>query len=443
MLATPCTVSQTDSRIPGFYRLSLLQRQEQVASRLCVPVDELKLLLDQGGLKAEVADKAIENALGTYALPLGLALNFRINGVDRLVPMVVEEPSVVAAASNAARMVRASGGFTATMLDTLMTGQIELRGVADVPKALMAINAQRPRLLEMAGAAVPSLVGRGGGPREIEVRELDDTIVVHVHVDCQDAMGANLVNTIAEAVGPELARVAGGQLGLSILTNLCDRRRVCAECRIDFPHLTQASADRSPDCTRTAGREIAQAVADASRFAERDTYRAATHNKGVMNGIDSVVIATGNDYRAVEAGAHAWAARTGRYEPLARWALGEECLQGILEMPLALGIVGGTIRIHPTARLALSLMGIETASELIEIAACAGLASNLSALRALGTEGIQRGHMSLHARSVALGAGADPQEVDEVARLLLAESSITETSAKSVIERLRGNANRR
>lgn len=441
MLATSKPVSRTESRIPGFYRLPLLERQQHLAHHLGVPLDDLKQRLAHGGLSAEVADKTIENAIGTYALPLGIALNFRINGVDRWVPMVVEEPSVVAAASNAAKMVRASGGFLASMLDTCMTGQIELRAVSDRPRARHAIEAAREQLLQSAANAAPSLVRRGGGPRDIEVREIgQDTLVVHIHVDCQDAMGANLVNTIAEALGPELARLAQAQLGLRILTNLCDRRRVQASCRIEFAHLASVRAGDEPSATEGCGRAIAEAIVGASQFAERDPYRAATHNKGVMNGVDSVVIATGNDYRAVEAGAHAYAARTGRYEPLAKWTLGDECLQGNLEMPLALGIVGGTIRIHPTAQLALALLDVKSASELAEVAACVGLASNLAALRALGTVGIQRGHMSLHARSVAVAAGAELGEVDDVARLLIAGAVISESAAQAIIEHIRSNA---
>jgi hydroxymethylglutaryl-CoA reductase len=422
----------------------LLERQQHLADRLGVPLDELQRRLAHGGLSTEVADKTIENAIGTYALPLGIALNFRINGVDRWVPMVVEEPSVIAAASNAAKMVRASGGFVASMLDTWMTGQIELRAVADLSRARHAIEAAKAQLLQTAANATPSLIRRGGGPRDLEVRELSpDTLVVHIHVDCQNAMGANLVNTIAEALGPELARLAQAQLGLRILTNLCDRRRVQASCRIEFAHLAAVRTCGDSASYQASGRTVAEAVAGASQFAELDPYRAATHNKGVMNGVDSVVIATGNDYRAVEAGAHAYAARTGRYEPLAKWTLGEECLQGKLEMPLALGIVGGTIRIHPTAQLALALLDITSASELAEVAACVGLASNLAALRALGTVGIQRGHMSLHARSVAVAAGAELGEVDEVVRLLIAGAVISESAARTIIERIRSNAGER
>jgi hydroxymethylglutaryl-CoA reductase len=355
--------------------------------------------------------------------------------------MVVEEPSVIAAASNAARMVRASGGFTATMLDDWMTAQVELRAVSDIGAATQAIEREKPRLLDVAAGAVASLVRRGGGPRDIEVRHIGpQSLVVHVHVDCRDAMGANLVNTIAETLGPELARLTQAELGLRILTNLCDRRRVQARCAIEFLHLAATEPGADPAAQRAAGRVVAEAVVAASEFAERDPYRAATHNKGVMNGIDSVVIATGNDYRAVEAGAHAFAARTGRYAPIAQWTLGDECLQGHLEMPLALGTVGGTIRVHPTARMALELLGVKSAAELAQVAACVGLASNLAALRALGTVGIQRGHMALHARGVAVAAGAELSEVDEVARQLMAGAVINEAAALAIIERIRARA---
>lgn len=431
-------MSANTSRIPGFYRLSLTERQAHLAARLSLPAEHLQTLFETGGLSAEVADKAVENALGTYALPLGLGLNFRINGIDRVVPMVVEEPSVIAAASNAARIVRNSGGFRAEMVESLMTGQVELRDIADPSRAVALIESRRAHILALAANATPSLVQRGGGPRGIEVRVLDaHSLVVHVHIDCQDAMGANLVNTVAEAIGPELARVTGGQLGLRILTNLCDRRRVRAQCDVEFAQLALPTSSDDRPTTDTPGLLVAQAVAAASRFADLDPYRAATHNKGVMNGIDSVVLATGNDYRAVEAGAHAWAARNGRYAPLTTWTLTDTALHGDLELPLALGVVGGTARIHPTARLALVIMNVQHASELIQIAACVGLASNLAALRALGTDGIQRGHMSLHARSIAMTVGAEPQEVDAVARLLLRETTINETSARAVLARLR------
>jgi hydroxymethylglutaryl-CoA reductase len=292
-------------------------------------------------------------------------------------------------------------------------------------------------------------VARGGGPREIEIRDLGQgAIVLHVLVDCLDAMGANLVNSIAEAIGPRAAEIAGAELGLRILSNLCDRRRVRARCRV---HVAELASKRASEVGLTSertgvdgtpaegldGHQIVDAIVAASRFAELDPYRAATHNKGIMNGVDAVVIATGNDFRAVEAGAHAYAARSGRYMPLAVWRRDGEDLVGELEMPLALGIVGGTLRVHPAAQLALSLLGVKSALELSYIAASVGLASNLAALRALATEGIQRGHMALHARSVALAAGAVGEEVERVAEVISARGLITQEAAEHALLKLR------
>ncbi len=437
------------SRIPGFYKLSLHERRQTVADRTAVELDALVRAAESGGLDAQMADKLVENVLGIYGLPLGLALNVRVNGRDHLVPMVVEEPSVIAAASNAARMVRASGGFHAEMLDSLMTAQVELRDVAEPSRAIERLQDEAPRLLDLARAAVPNLISRGGGPRELEVRDLGrGCLVLHVYVDCKDAMGANLANTIAEAVGPIAASVAGGVLGLRILSNLCDRRRVRATCRVHegelvFGQHKDPLSEPPPDPTRASptpplsGTAIAEGIANASRFAELDPYRAATHNKGVMNGIDAVVLATGNDFRAVEAGAHAYAARSGRYSPLSTWRKDGQDLVGELELPLALGTVGGTLRVHPTAQLALRLCGVQSANELAMVAASVGLASNLAALRALATEGIQRGHMSLHARSVAVAAGAKGDEVERVSAVIVAENMITLEAAQATLLKLR------
>ena len=456
------------SRIPGFYRLSIAERRSLVAERSGVPLEELEAALRRGGLDAEKADKVVENVLGTYALPFGVALNVRVNGRDHLVPMVVEEPSVIAAASNAARMIRASGGFTAEVSEALMTAQIQIVAVPQPSEAVAHLVNATPKLLELARAAVPNLLARGGGPREIEVRDLGSgTIVLHVYVDCRDAMGANLVNAIAEAVGPSAAEVARGVLGLRILSNLCDRRRVRVRCRVHPRDLALAAKERANDPppasaepssqpARSApseppaaaadgwvdGRVVADRIVLASRFAELDPYRAATHNKGVMNGVDAVVLASGNDFRAVEAGAHAYAARSGRYSPLVVWRRDGDDLTGELEMPLALGTVGGTLRVHPVAQVALKLMRISGADELSMIAASVGMASNLAALRALATEGIQRGHMSLHARSVAVAAGAVGGEVERVALAIAEERSITVEAANRALALLRAAAER-
>jgi hydroxymethylglutaryl-CoA reductase len=441
-------MSREGSRIPGFYRLPLSERRERVAERAGVELQTLARAVEGGGLEVSVAEKLVENVLGTYGIPFGVALNVRVNGRDCLVPMVVEEPSVVAAASNAARMARSSGGFTVDSLESLMIGQIELRK-APGSQALRALEHHSKELLELGARAVPGLVARGGGPREIEIRDLGQgAIVLHVLVDCLDAMGANLVNSIAEAIGPRAAEIAGAELGLRILSNLCDRRRVRARCRVHAAELASKRASEvGPTSERTGvdgtpaegldGHQIVDAIVAASRFAELDPYRAATHNKGIMNGVDAVVIATGNDFRAVEAGAHAYAARSGRYMPLAVWRRDGEDLVGELEMPLALGIVGGTLRVHPAAQLALSLLGVKSALELSYIAASVGLASNLAALRALATEGIQRGHMALHARSVALAAGAVGEEVERVAEVISARGLITQEAAEHALLKLR------
>ena len=433
------------SRIPGFYKLSLEARRKVVSERAGIDLGELEHALEQGGLDTATADKVVENVLGIYGLPFGVALNVRVNGVDRLVPMVVEGPSVIAAASNAARMVRHSGGFRAEVVESLMIGQVQITDVEHPGAAVATLEAAAPRLLELATKAVPNLIARGGGPRAIDVRDLGQRcIVLHVLVDCRDAMGANLVNTIAEALGPLVAELAGGKLGLRILSNLCDRRRVHATCRVHARELVTAPrsgrGELAPSSERSAeldGLEVVDAIVAASRFAELDPYRAATHNKGIMNGIDAVVLATGNDFRAVEAGAHAYAARSGRYAPLAVWRRDGEDLVGELELPLALGIVGGTLRVHPTARLALKMLALESADELSMVAASVGLASNLSALRALATEGIQRGHMSLHARSVASAAGALGDEVELVAARIAGAGVITVEAAERALGELR------
>ncbi len=417
------------SRFPAFYKSSIPERRAAVADVTGVLPDEVEEALDGGGLTAETADKFVENVLGTYALPYGVALNVRVNGVDHVVPMVVEEPSVVAAASNAAKMVRAGGGFVAEADPPIMTSQIQLFDVPDADRAVASILAAERDLLARAARVVPGLIERGGGPVGVEARDLGEgMVVVHLLVDCRDAMGANLVNTIAEAIGDTVAALAGGKLGLRILSNLCDRRRVRVTCRVPVEVLATETM---------AGELVADAIVHASRFAEKDPYRAATHNKGIMNGIDAVVIATGNDWRAVEAGAHAYAARSGRYEPLAIWRREGATLVGRLELPLALGTVGGTLRVHPAARLSLRMLQLEGARELAMVAASLGLASNLSAVRALATDGIQRGHMALHARSVALAAGAEGAEVEVVATSIVEARDITLDAAQRALQLLR------
>lgn len=420
------------SRIVGFHKLTLPERRKLLRDAVglsesdAIAVQDFERVLDSGGLDAERALSIVENVIGVYSLPFGVAMNFTINGVDRLVPMVVEEPSVIAASSNAAKMIRSGGGFVAHVAESLIIAQIELRSVAEVPAARERIVERSADILACAAQAVPGLVRRGGGPKRLEVRQLAaDHLVVHITLDARDAMGANLANMAAEAVGPLLAELARAELGLRILSNLSDERLARVQARIPFESLAE---------DLESGRAAARAIEAASIFAERDPYRAATHNKGIMNGLDSVLLATGNDYRAVEAGAHAYAARSGRYSPLATWRVREDGLHGSLELPLAVGVVGGTLRVHEAARFALRLAEVQTAAGLAELAAAAGLAANLAALRALSTEGILRGHMALHARSLATFVGATPEEVEAVAARLSETRDYSEAAAKRALE---------
>lgn len=425
------------SRIPGFYKLSIDERVAELMRRAGLGPDDVRIL-GEGCLAVTQADHMIENVVGTYSLPLGLGLNFQINGRDYLVPMCVEEPSVVAAASNAARMVREGGGFHAEADPPLMIAQVQLYDVPDTAAASAVIETEKASLIAACNAAAPNLVKRGGGTVDLEVRTLEESgpglagpgmLVVHLIVDCRDAMGANLVNSVAEAVADRLAALARGRFGLRILSNLADRRRVRVRCRVPISALSTDGFEAA---------EVRDGIVLASRFAELDPYRAATHNKGIMNGIDPVVLATGNDWRGVEAGAHAYAAHSGTYRPLAIWRAAEDgSLTGQIEVPMALGTVGGTLRVHPGARLALRILGVQSAGELGMVAAAAGLASNLAALRALATEGINRGHMSLHARSVAAAAGAEPHLIEAVAAELARLGDIRKERAEQILAVLR------
>ncbi|NMC72459.1 MAG: hydroxymethylglutaryl-CoA reductase, degradative [Myxococcales bacterium] len=355
--------------------------------------------LAAGGLDAETADRMIENVVGMLSLPVGVGLHLVVNGRERLVPMAIEEPSVVAGLSNAARMLAAGGGVTATATDARMIGQVQLVEVPDLDAAAKAVLEARDDLARLCAETDPALAKLGGGLRDVAVRRLDPhgpddplgpMLVVHLVIDTLDAMGANAVNTMAERAAPELERRTGGHARLRILSNLADRRTVTAAGRVPFAALAREGFP---------GEDVARGIEEASVFAERDPYRAATHNKGIMNGIDALLIATGQDWRAVEAGAHAWAARDGRYGPLSRWRRGEDgALHGTLTLPMAVGVVGGAVRTHAAVRAALRLAGVERARDLAELAAAVGLAQNLAALRALAAEGIQRGHMRLHAR---------------------------------------------
>jgi hydroxymethylglutaryl-CoA reductase len=422
------------SRLPGLYTASVAERRRRVAEAAGVDTAELAGL--DGGLSEDDAAQMIENVVGRYALPFAVATNFTVDGTDALVPMVVEEPSIVAAASNGARMARAGGGFTALVAPAIVTGQIQITHVADVDHAAGALTDQAPILLARARELTPRLCARGGGPLAVSARILahppgpdGGVVVVHLDVDCCDAMGANLVNTLCERLADQVAAIAGGTVGLRILSNLSDRRTVRVRCRVP----DAALADE-----RCPGPEVRAAIAAASRFAELDPYRAVTHNKGVMNGVDAVLVATGQDWRAVEAGAHAYAARGGGYRPLAVWREDGDALAGELDLPLAVGTVGGALHVHPGARLALRLARAEHAPRLAALAAAAGLATNLAALRALATEGIQHGHMALHARVVARSVGATGELVDQVAAEIAAAGDVKPERARSALARLRG-----
>jgi hydroxymethylglutaryl-CoA reductase len=416
------------SRIPGFYQLSMADRRTKLEQVCGLSREETSAFLN--GLTPEIADRMIENVVGVYGLPFAVGLNLTLNGRDHTVPMVVEEPSVVAAMSNAARMIREGGGFAGDADPPITTAQIQLWDVRDPNAAKRALTEHAAALIAAANAAFPDIVALGGGAREIEMFDRGEGLfIVHLHVDVRDAMGANMVNTMAEAISDRVAELAGGRAGLRILTNLAERRCVRVSCNVPASMLKTEAIE---------GSDVRDRIVEASIFAERDPYRATTHNKGIMNGIDPVVIATGNDWRAVEAGAHAYASRSGVYRPLATWRSKDDgMLTGKIELPLALGIVGGTIRVHPGAKLAMKILGITSATDLAMIAASAGLASNLAALRALATEGIQRGHMALHARSVAANAGAIGDEVAAIATMITRDKSITLPAAQAALAKLR------
>ncbi len=424
-------MEQHSSRIAGFYNLSGAERLRLVADWAALNAEEQAVLSGISGLDGERGAAMIENVIGIYSLPLGIAANFTVNGRDMLVPMVIEEPSVVAGASLAARLARAGGGFSASADEPVMIGQLQVMGLDDLEAAQARLLAEKAALLALAHAVDPVLAQLGGGARDLEVRPLPETpagpmLIVHLLYDVRDAMGANAVNTACERLAPEIARLTGGKVFLRILSNLADRR--LARAGVVIPESALAFGDFS-------GEAVALGIERAWAFAAADPYRATTHNKGIMNGVDAVVLATGNDWRAIEAGAHAYAAHEGRYTSLSTWQRdGKGNLVGSLELPLALGIVGGATRVHPTARIALKILGVQTARELAEIVASVGLAQNLAALRALATEGIQKGHMGLHARQVAMAAGATGETIERVAEAMIAEGVIRVDRATAWLE---------
>ncbi|MFY2844579.1 hydroxymethylglutaryl-CoA reductase, degradative [Achromobacter ruhlandii] len=423
-----------DSRLPNFRALTPAQRLAAIADAAGLTPEERQQLAEPGALGLERADGMIENVIGAFELPLGVAGNFQVNGRDVLVPMAVEEPSVVAAASFMAKLARENGGFETSSTRPLMRAQVQVLGLTDPHGARVALLRERERIVKLANSRDQVLIGLGGGCQDIEAHVFADTprgpmLVLHLIVDVRDAMGANTVNTMAEAVAPLVEEITGGTVRLRILSNLADLR--LSRARVRLTPQTLDTRDRS-------GAEIIEGVLDAYVFAATDPYRAATHNKGIMNGIDPVIVATGNDWRAVEAGAHAYASRDGRYTSLTHWEKDASgALVGTLEMPMPVGLVGGATKTHPLARLALKIMAVRSAQELGEIAVAVGLAQNLGALRALATEGIQRGHMALHARNIALTVGAVGAEVDQLAKRMAEEKDVRADRALALLEELR------
>lgn len=426
----------SDEHAQKFYNLTPQERLSWLEKNSSLKAEQVRILSGDAGLSMEQANNMIENVVGVFGLPLGIAQNFEVNGREVLIPMAVEEPSVVAGASFMAKLARASGGFFAETTAPEMIAQIQVIELRDIYEARDQLLAHKDHLLALASRVDPVLVHLGGGPRDLEVRLFHESpigsfLVLHLIFDVRDAMGANAVNTTAEFLAPEIERISGGKVHLRILSNLADRRlaRAHATFLLDQLAFNEFSAE-----------EVRDGIIAAWAFAAVDPYRAATHNKGIMNGIDPIVIATGNDWRAVEAGAHAYAARSGVYTSLTTWSLDDRGnLVGSIEMPMAVGIVGGATRVHPAAKVALELMKVTTAAQLAQIIVSVGLAQNLAALRALATEGIQRGHMSLHARQVAVAAGAQADEISRLASQLASEKNVRIDRAQAILSEWRKN----
>jgi len=413
------------SEFSGFYKLPVSDRVKFVKEFANLTGDDEALLSQTGPLNFDLANRMIENVIAVLPVPLGIATNFQINGQDHLIPMAIEEPSVVAAASNAARMARSKGGFSTTSSEPIMIGQIQLIDVPDPQGARFEILKQKDKIIKHANDQDPVLVSLGGGARDLQVRVIDSAlgkmVVTELLVDCRDAMGANAVNTMAEAVAPLIEQISGGQVLLRIISNLAVNR------------LARAKAVFGKE--QLGGEDVVNGILCAYALAAADPFRCATHNKGIMNGVSSVVLATGNDTRAIEAGAHSYAARSGHYTSLTVWEKNSEGdLVGTLEMPMAVGIVGGATASNPIARLAVKILGVKTARELAEIICAVGLAQNLAALRALASEGIQRGHMSLHARNIAIGVGATGDLIDRISLQMVKERKIRVDRAKELLE---------
>jgi hydroxymethylglutaryl-CoA reductase len=415
------------SRISGFYKLSITERLKRVQEFAELTEEEVSLLQKEGALSIETANRMVENVIGTYQIPIGIAVNFLINEKEYLIPMANEEPSTIAAASNAARFTRSGGGIFTSSTGSLMIAQIQLTGIKDPSYTRLLLYEKKEEMLKIANAQDPVLVQFGGGARDIEVRtlntQLGEMVIIHLIVDTKDAMGANTVNTMAEALAPTIEEWTGGKVYLRIVSNLADKRLVRARTMVTKEAL--------------GGEEVVDGIITAYAFAAADPYRAATHNKGILNGIIGVVLATGNDTRAIEAGAHAYAARSGHYMPLTTWEKDSNGnLVGTLEMPMAVGIVGGAVKTNPLSQVALKILDVKSAAELAEIIGAVGLAQNLAALRALATEGIQRGHMELHARNIAILAGASSDLIDRIAETLARERKVRVDRAKELLEEL-------
>ncbi len=418
-------MKEKTSQIPGFYKLSPKDRVQLVKQFADLTDEEVKALQSTGSLDLDLANRMIENVVGAFPVPLGIAVNFLINKRDYLIPMAIEEPSVVAAASYAAKMVREGGGFFTNSTAQVMIGQVQAVRIKDPHRAKMAIYAAKDEILKKANEQDPMLVSVGGGAKDLEVKVINaqtgPMVITELHVDCRDVMGANAVNTMAEAVAPLIERIAHGRVYLRIISNLATKRLARAWCTVPKEAV--------------GGEEVVDGIIEAYAFAAADPFRCATHNKGILNGIIGVIIATCNDHRAVEAGAHAYAAHLGGYRPLSIWEKNENGdLVGAIQMPMAVGIFGGATRVHPIAKIALKILGVKTAAEFGEVLAAVGLAQNLGALRALSSEGIQRGHMSLHARNIAIAAGATDELVDLVVERMVSERKIRPDRAKELID---------
>ena len=429
---------EKSSRIKGFYNLSIDERKQFLIDQGFLTSQDLNTWIGADGLPLDTANNMIENVIGTQALPVGIALNFQINGKDVLVPMVVEEPSVVAGASYMAKLARDGGGFSAQAAEPVMIGQLQILDLENPADASETILNNKEKLLAGLVDLDPILRDLGGGPRDLESRVITNSaigsfLIIHLLFDVRDAMGANAVNTACEHLAPELEKLTGGRVHLRILSNLADQRLASAKCTIPLESLA---------FDEYSGESVRDGIIEAWAFADTDSYRAATHNKGIMNGIDAVLLATANDWRAVEAGAHAYAARYGFYRSLSTWSKDSDGnLTGSLELPLAVGIIGGATRVHPGAKTALKLMDVESAGKLAEIIVSVGLAQNLAALRALATDGIQKGHMRLHARQIAIAAGARGSEITRLVDQLIKDNKIRLDQAENILRSWKEAAN--